>query len=522
MINGDTRVWLLGAGPGNAGLLTRRGEQVIKTAQVVIYDALVGDEILGLIPDDAQQIYVGKRSGRHERSQEEIGELLVQTAGRCDRVVRLKGGDPFIFGRGSEEAALLKEHGIPFEVIPGVSSASAVPSFCGIPLTHRELSSSFHVITGHNKDGQPVPMNYKALAEIGGTLLFLMSVKSSEKICRGLMEAGMDPETPAAFLQEGATAGQRKLLSDLAHVAEAGKEAGIHPPAILVIGDVCRMEPHCSWAERLPLFGKKILVTRPGGRAHVLAEKLRVMGAEAMELPAVKIQAAAEDGRLNQAIERLKTAGSYQWLAFTSPAGAELFLEKLKKERMDIRLLNGLRIAVIGAGTAAVFEQAGLYPDYIPGQFYARDLGEGLAGVIKKGERLLILRAREGSEELTGPLIEAGISYEDLALYETIFAPDHPQARRAGDRLAKGKIDFVTFTSRSTVEGFMRQVKPDENACSGFVAVCIGEKTLEAATGYGLRCICSRIPTMDSMVECLMEYAAGTPSGEPPLSALSL
>lgn len=503
-----TRVWLLGAGPGNAGLLTRRGEQVLKSAEIVIYDALVGDEILGLIPEEAQQIYVGKRSGRHEKSQEEIGELLVQAAARKERVVRLKGGDPFIFGRGSEEAALLKARGVPFEVIPGVTSASAVPSYCGIPLTHRELSSSFHVITGHKKDGQPVPMNYKAMAEIGGTLVFLMSVRSAERICAGLLEAGMDPDTPAAFLQEGTTAGQKKVLSDLAHVAEAGKAAEVKPPAILVIGAVCGLEAQCAWAEKLPLFGKKVLVTRPGERAHRMAEKLRAAGAEAVELPAVKICPADDDAQLDRAIEHLGVKGCYHWLAFTSPAGAELFLRKLRDRRMDVRLLSGIQIAVIGRGTAEVLEQSGIYPDYIPGRFYAAALGEGLATVMKEGERLLILRAREGSEDLLTPLKEKGILYEDLTLYETSYLPDHPQARRAKERLEEKAVDFVTFTSKSTVEGFMRQVQPDQEACSGFTAVCIGEKTMEAAQKYGLRCLCPPVPSIDSMVECMTEYTA--------------
>lgn len=503
----NTKVWLLGAGPGNAGLLTRRGEQVLKDAQIVIYDALVGDEILGLIPDEAQQIYVGKRSGRHEKSQEEIGELLVQSADRSDRVVRLKGGDPFIFGRGSEEAALLKARGIPFEVVPGVSSSSAVPSYCGIPLTHRELSSSFHVITGHKKDGQPVPMNYKALAEVGGTLVFLMSVRSAKRICLGLLEAGMAPDTPAAFLQDGTTAGQKKLLSDLEHIAEDGKAAGIKPPAILAVGQVCSLEAQCAWAERLPLFGKKVLVTRPGEQAHRMAEKLRAAGAEAMELPAVAIRPAGESKELDDAVERLGAGGCYSWLALTSPSGAGLFLKKLKEKRMDVRRLLGIHIAVIGKGTAEVLEQAGIYPSYMPDRFYAGALGEGLSTVIKEGERLLILRARIGSEDLIRPLEKKGILYDDLALYDTCYLPDHPQVGRAKERLEERKIDFVTFTSRSTVEGFMKQVKPDSQVCSDFTAVCIGEKTREAAQHYGLHCLCPPVPSIDSMVECMIEYA---------------
>lgn len=509
-------VWLVGAGPGNAGLFTKKGEQVLKNAQVVVYDALVGDEILGMIPDEAEQIYVGKRSGCHAKTQEEIGEILVEAAGRADRVVRLKGGDPYVFGRGSEEAALLKLRGIPFEVVPGVTSAAAVPAYCGIPLTHRGIASSFHVITGHGKGGQPVSIDYDALARQGGTLVFLMGVRAAKEICEGLMNAGMDPGTPAAFLQEGTTAGQKKVISDLAHLAEDGKKNGICPPAIFVVGAVCLMEESCRFAELMPLFGKKVLVTRPGRRASVMAEKLRSAGAEAVELPAIRTCLIPENRALKEALVQI---GSYQWLAFTSPAGVELFLSYIKEQGQDIRRLAGLKIAVIGNGTAEVLKQAGIFPDYLPERFYAADLGRGLAETVERGEKLLILRAREGSKELIKPLAEAGIQFDDVPLYETVYPKQHPQAARMRERLAEKKFDFVTFTSGSTVEGFMRLLQPDREALTGFTAVCIGERTREAAEKYGMHCIMSRLPSMDSMVECMVEYRRTASHRLPPVSS---
>ena len=232
------KVWLVGAGPGDAGLLTLRGREVLEAAQSVVYDALVGDGILGWIPEGASQIYVGKRGGSHTKSQSEINQILVEEASKGRRVVRLKGGDPFVFGRGSEEAQVLSEHKIPFEVVPGVTSAVAVPAYCGIPVTHRGIAPSFHVITGHRKNGEPAEMDYAAMVREGGTLIFLMGVTSAEHICQELIRSGMDKDTPAALLERGTTAGQRKVISTVERLWEDGKKAGIKPPAIIAVGEV--------------------------------------------------------------------------------------------------------------------------------------------------------------------------------------------------------------------------------------------------------------------------------------------
>ncbi|MEG2870161.1 MAG: uroporphyrinogen-III C-methyltransferase [Clostridium sp.] len=498
------KVWLLGAGPGDAGLCTVKGKQILSEAEVVVYDALVGDGILGWIPETAKQIYVGKRGGFHAKSQDEINEILIEEGKTGKRIVRLKGGDPFVFGRGSEEALALHEHHIPFEVIPGVTSAVAVPAYCGIPVTHRGIATSFHVITGHLKDSEPVNMDYEALVRVGGTLIFLMGLSSAEAICNGLMNAGMNQDTPAALLQEGTTANQQKVISTLKHLAVDGKKAGIRTPAIIVIGEVCALEGICRWAEEKPLFGKKILVTRPRKRAERMAEKLREAGAEVVELPTIETHLIPENEPLESAI---KNIAAFDWLAFTSPGGVELFFEYLKEHNTDVRILSDLKIAVIGRGTSDMLKGYGIYADYMPERFYAADLGVGLAEQMKSNERLLILRAEKGSEELLIPLDKAQIRYEDVALYRTTYPTESPQTLRIKHLLEEKQFDFVTFTSGSTVTGFMNILHPSVEELRGFTAVCIGEQTAACVNRQGMTTIVSSIPSMDSMVEAIGKHS---------------
>lgn len=498
--NTTGKVWLLGAGPGDAELLTIKGKQILEKAQVVIYDALVGDGVLGWIPETSKQIYVGKRGGFHASTQEEINEILISEGKTGKRVVRLKGGDPFVFGRGSEEATALKEHGIPFEIIPGVTSAVAVPAYCGIPVTHRGTASSFHVITGHLKNGEPIQLDYEALVRIGGTLIFLMGLSSAEAICNGLLHAGMDAAMPAALLQEGTTSRQKKVISVLGNLIEDGRNAAIKAPAIIVIGEVCALSKMCEWAEEKSLFGKKVLVTRPAKRAGQMAAKLREAGAEAVELPAINTRLIPGNTPLKTALSQI---GRFDWLAFTSPTGVELFFDYLKEQKEDIRFLSHVKIAVIGKGTKDMLESRGIYADYMPERFYAAELGAGLAGRMKEKETLLILRAEEASKELLIPLDKKKINYEDVALYETTYAAECQQTFRVRKLLKEKQFDFVTFTSASTISGFMKTLHPDKEELSGFTAICIGEQTAKRAEQEGMNYVISKIPSMDSMVECI-------------------
>ena len=496
-------VYFIGAGPGDPGLLTVKGRSLLTQADTVIYDALAGDGVLALIPPQAKQINVGKRSGQHYKKQEEINQILIEEGKRGGIVVRLKGGDPFVFGRGGEELLALKRHHIPCEVVPGVTSALAVPAYNGIPVTHRGLSSSFHVLTGHKRTGSESGQlfDYETLAKLDGTLIFLMGVVSAEEICSGLLSAGMKKETPAAFLQEGTTASQKKVISTLECLVRDARAAGIKAPAVLMIGEVCGLAETFSWAEERPLHGVRILVTRPKARSAGMAALLREKGAEVLELPAVETVRCRNTERLDRAFDTLL---EYSWLVFTSPAGVEAFFEELFERKLDIRCLCGKKIAVIGRATGQEFLRRGLIPDYMPENYYGRELARGLTERVKDGEKVLLLRAEQGSRELTELLDAAGIVFEDVPLYYTECPPAGALAERVKSLLAAGKLDFVTFTSGSTVRGFLEQLHPSKEELLHFTAVCIGTETEKAARQAGMQTAAAEIPTMDSMTECIL------------------
>lgn len=504
------KVYLIGSGPGDAGLFTLRGRELLEQADAVVYDALAGDAVLGWIPEHTRKIDVGKRSGRHSKKQEEILEILLEEAKKGGTIVRLKGGDPFVFGRGGEEAEFLKKHQIPFEVVPGISSSLAVPAYFGIPVTHRGLAGSFHVITGHRMEGMPA-LDFEALARVGGTLIFLMSVANAPRICEGLLNAGMKPETPAAFLMNGTLASQRMIRATLQTLPEEGVRQGVKAPAILVIGEVCALADTCAWREEKPLAGKRIVITRPKERSQKLAEHLRDAGAEVLEFPTIELKpvwkksekADAGTADKEKLYELVRNLESYHWLVLTSPAGAQYFFELLNRMQKDFRSLSHLRFAVIGEGTASVCREHGIYPDYIPERFYAADLGKGLAKWVKQNERVCILRARHGSPELTQAFEAAGISYMDVTLYDTITPEESPLAERIRELLKEGAIDAATFTSGSTVQGFLDILQPDKETLNGFTAVCIGEKTEKTASAAGMKAVLAESVSEEGIEQAL-------------------
>ena len=483
---------------------------LLEQADAVVYDALAGDAVLGWIPEHTRKIDVGKRSGRHSKKQEEILEILLEEAKKGGTIVRLKGGDPFVFGRGGEEAEFLKKHQIPFEVVPGISSSLAVPAYFGIPVTHRGLAGSFHVITGHRMEGMPA-LDFEALARVGGTLIFLMSVANAPRICEGLLNAGMKPETPAAFLMNGTLASQRMIRATLQTLPEEGVRQGVKAPAILVIGEVCALADTCAWREEKPLAGKRIVITRPKERSQKLAEHLRDAGAEVLEFPTIELKpvwkksekADAGTADKEKLYELVRNLESYHWLVLTSPAGAQYLFELLNQMQKDFRSLSHLRFAVIGEGTASVCREHGIYPDYIPERFYAADLGKGLAKQVKQNERVCILRARHGSPELTQAFEAAGISYMDVTLYDTITPEESPLAERIRELLKEGAIDAVTFTSGSTVQGFLDILQPDKETLNGFTAVCIGEKTEKTASAAGMKAVLAESVSEEGIEQAL-------------------
>ena len=495
------KVWLVGAGPSDAGLFTIKGKSVLEQAEVVVYDSLVGQGILAMMPKTVKKINVGKISGNHPVPQDEINQILLTEALAGKRVVRLKGGDPFVFGRGGEELELLCQYQIPFEIVPGVTSAVSVPAYHGIPVTHRDFCSSVHIITGHTKNLARADIDFPSLVKFGGTLIFLMGVASMPIICKELIEAGMDPAMPAAILERGTTARQRRVVSDLTHLPADAEKANIQTPAIIVVGKVCSLAEEFHWAEDRPLGTKKIMVTRPKDRNSGLTSKLRELGAEVIEAPTIETDIILNHESLDQS---LKNMNEYQWVAFTSPYGVKVFFQKLQELKIDIRNLAGLKFAAIGSATQKAIEEKGILVDLVPETYDGKSLGEALAKRVlaeeeSTGERYLILlpRAKIGTEDVLKPLEEAALLYEDLPIYDTVDAAD--------DELNwyNESVDYVAFTSASTVRGFVKIVKDVDY--TKVKAVCIGEQTAQEAKKYGMQTFVAEKASIDSMVECFLK-----------------
>lgn len=493
------KVWLVGAGPSDVGLLTVKGQRVLEQAQVVVYDALVGQGILAKIPADAELIDVGKRASRHTMPQEEISRLLVRKAQEGKRVVRLKGGDPFLFGRGGEELELLMEHEIPCEVVPGVTSALSVPAYCGIPVTHRDYCSSLHIVTGHRRQGKSYDIDFEALVRAGGTYVFLMGVSALEDICKGLLEGGIDPEMPAAILQKGTTAAQKRIVATVSTLPEEVRRQGVETPAIIVVGKVCSLADRFDWYGQLPLSGRKILVTRPKELISRMAEKLREKGAEVLELPAIRTERIVPNEKLSQALARLS---DYQWLVFTSPTGVRIFFEAMQETKKDMRALAKVHLAVIGSGTAQELAKRGLYADLMPEIYDGQALGRALKEACRPGERVLIPRAALGNRELVDALSEIpGLTVEDISTYDTLY--EHSLLIDERTEFEKGAIDYAVFTSASTVKGFAQAAEGLD--LTKVRAVCIGRQTKAAADALGMETYMSEKATMDSLVEKVEE-----------------
>lgn len=496
--NGMGKVWLVGAGPSDIGLFTLKGKKVLEQAEVVVYDALAGQAVLNLIPDTAEAINVGKRSSNHIMRQEQINELLVEKAKQGKRVVRLKGGDPFLFGRGGEEIELLVKHRVPFEVVPGVTSAIAVPAYQGIPVTHRDFCSSVHIITGHKRAGETYDIDFDALVRTKGTLVFLMGVASLPDICRGLLDNGMDPKKPAALLMHGTTAGQDRIVSTVSELPKEVERRGAKTPAIIVVGEVCGLADEFCWYEKMPLGGVKVLITRPKELVSETAERLRTLGAEVLEMPAIRTVKRTD----NQALyEALSDIGQYQWIVFTSPAGVRIFFETMEEKKMDVRSLYRAKVAVIGSGTAKELKKHGLYADFIPSVYDAEHLGGELRKLCKGDEKILIPRAAIGSRELNRGL--EGLCVTDIPTYDTVYEKGRIVDERAG--IEDGTIDYVLFTSASTVRGFTESLKDIDYG--KVKAVCIGKQTKAAADAFGMQTCMSEKATIDSLIEKLVEVA---------------
>ena len=497
--NSVGKVWLVGAGPGDAGLMTLKGGDVLQSADVVVYDALVGSGVLSMIPDSAELIYAGKRSGHHTLKQNEINMVLLDKALEGKRVVRLKGGDPFLFGRGGEELELLKENSIPYEIIPGVTSAFAAPAYAGIPVTHRDFCQSVSVVTGHRRKNGELDIDFEAHAKTGGTLVFMMGISTIGLITKGLLDAGMDPEMPAAIVERGTGAAQRVLHTTLAGLEKTAAEKKAAAPSVIVVGRVADLGAGFSWREALPLFGARTVVTRPKAFSSGLAAMLREKGAEVIELPAISIEPIPDNTELHDAIVRLGD-GYYSWAVFTSPSGVRVFFKELIRYS-DARALSGCRIAAIGKGSEKELMKHGIRADMLPSSYDGKTLGCELAQMLKDGDRILIPRAAIGGKELTEELSRVhDVVIDDIATYDTVYKRS---AWFDADAAFDQACTYAVFTSASTVRGFVNAY-PDMDH-SKVEAVCIGNMTAAEAEKYGMKIYVSKNATLESLAWRLEE-----------------
>lgn len=470
-------VFLVGAGPGDAGLFTRKGLECVRQADVIVYDNLISGSILNEARLDAELIYAGKRSGQHHMTQEEIQKLLVELAMEGKSVVRLKGGDPYVFGRGGEEALELERHGIPYEVVPGVSSSYSVPAYAGIPVTQREMASSLHIITGHEgAHKEDESLDYSVLAKEEGTLVFLMGLKNLPRIAGQLIAFGKSPDTPAAVIHNGTTARQQMAVSDLAHITEEAERCGIKTPAIIVVGDVVRLSEKLQWFGRGPLHGKRILVTGTRYISKELEEELKPLGAETVTISLIESRAMWTE-EIRQALDQI---GLYAWMVFTSSNGVDLFFEVLREQDIDLRRLMHLKFAVIGRKTAAALKAHGFSCDFVPENYSGADLAREWIPTLGKEERILLLRAQEGSDVLPVKLKEAGIPFADILLYTTWT----DWRRKEELNRMIGQVDYVTVASSSAARALCSMLEDKDHIPAKVIS--IGPFTTKTARKLGL------------------------------------
>jgi uroporphyrinogen III methyltransferase/synthase len=477
-------VYLVGAGPGDPGLITVKGLECIRRAEVLVYDRLAGKRLLSFAPRGCEMIYVGKLPDRHTLRQEEINRLLVDKALEGKVVTRLKGGDPYVYGRGGEEAELLVEYGLPFEVVPGITSAIAVPAYAGIPVTHRDFTSSFAVITGHedpNKNESSIA--WDKIATGIGTLVFLMGVSNLPFIVRQLTENGRAPDTPVALIRWGTRPEQSTLTGTLANIVQKVADAGFTSPAIIIVGDVVRLRDTLSWFEKKPFFGKRVVVTRSREQASELSRRIEDLGGEAWEFPVIEIAEPEDFGPMDEAIGRIE---SYHWMIFTSVNGVDSFFRRMRHHGRDIRDLKGARICAIGPKTRERLEELCLQVEYVPAEYRAEAVLAGLEGKLVPGERVLLPRADIARTILPETLALMGAIVDNVVAYSTIRGDGESALLR--EMLEEGMIHYVTFTSSSTVRNFVELLGADriQKLLENVRLVSIGPITSEAARDLGL------------------------------------
>jgi len=477
-------VYLVGAGPGDPGLFSLKGKEVLEKADVVIYDRLVSREILCLAHKDAQLMYVGKGPGHHTRSQDEINALLLKHARLGKTVVRLKGGDPFVFGRGAEEALYLRDNGCDFALVPGITSAVAAPAYAGIPVTHRTTASSVAVITGHETPSKKESaLRWEHLATGVDTLVFLMGVTNLAFIVGKLLSHGMPARTPAALVRDATMPRQEVVAGTLNDIVLKAEKASCKPPGVFIVGDVVALREKLSWAEKLPLAGKKVVVTRPRHQAAVFMKQIRELGGLALELPVIEIVKERDLQHLHNAFERID---SFSWIVFSSVNAVDIFFEELFNRQLDARSLGGAQICAIGPETGKRLAGYGISSDALPSRYCAEGILELLDDQrLSAGQRVLLPRARGSREILPRGLQDRGVLVEEIYLYRAAPADRVPQD--VHDAVLRGEVDIITFTSSSTVKQFGALMG---DACikqlnANVMVACIGPVTADTARNLG-------------------------------------
>ena len=500
-------VFLVGGGPGDPGLITCRGRRLLNQAQTVIYDRLIETALLNHTDEDCELIYAGKKPGDHSLTQAEINELMVEKARKGEKVVRLKGGDPFLFGRGGEEADHLRRHGVPYQVVPGITSALAVPAYAGIPATERNVSSSVTVITGHeDPDKDESSHEWEHLAGGAGTLIFLMGVGNLPRISRKLMDGGMAADTPVALIEMGTCPEQRSFFTTLDEAGMLVRQDCVSPPAVIVVGEVAGRGKAKDWRQRQPLRNLRILNTRPSHQNRGLTEMLEGAGAVVREAPAINITAPESFAKLDRALEDI---GSYDWLVLTSQNGVRYFWRRMKELKIDVRNLAGLKLAAIGSRTAGSLEEKGLRVDFVPDEFVAEEVLEGLLARSERGDKILLPRTLSARELLAGGLEKEGREVDEIEAYRTEAAELPPDV---SEDLAAGKYDLITFTSSSTASCLKEQLEAEGiEVNSGLRGAAIGPITADTARreGFEIAAVAEEY-TAEGLYRAILDQAART------------
>ena len=502
-------VYLVGAGPGDPGLITVRGLELLESADVVVHDRLVDARLLRRARVDAEMVDAGKTPGGKGASQGDIDALLIARASKGRSVVRLKGGDPFVFGRGGEEAMALSKAGIPFEVVPGVTSAIAAPAYAGIPVTHRGVASSVTFVTGSESPDKPgASLDWSALARTNGTLVVLMGWRSLESIVSRLRAEGLPDGTPAALVEWATGPRQRSVVGTLADVVEKGRASSLGPPVVAVFGGVVALREDIRWFDNRPLFGKRVLVTRSRAQASVLTRLLESQGAEVVEVPTIRIEPPDDYGELDEALARLPC---FDWVVFTSTNAVDAVFDRLREDGLDSRALHGTRVAAIGRSTARSLHDAGIAADLVASQSISEGLVKEIAALDVSGSRILVPGAETRREALAAGLADLGADVEVVAAYRTVNDDDSPPTVEAA--LADG-IDVATFTSSSTVRGLVRLLDGDVSRLDGVDIACIGPVTAAEARSAGLDvAILALESTVEGLVDAITDhYGGGRPN----------